>query len=303
MDLFALIAAFGGGVIGAYLGALPAFIMTGVFALVGGLITAAGVGGDIAVNILAFGSFVGPHIAFAGGVAAAAYAGKKGKLASGTDILSALYGLNEPDVLVVGGIFGVLGYLVRYIISILPVIGSNGVAATDQPGITVFILAVVARLVFGSTGLTGNYTGSGPREWFSTGKGFVQNLVWGGSIGLVVSGIAMGLYNSGNDAAFGIFPIVCFGFAAMTLIFTQTGFAVPSTHHIFLPSALAACAAIPVWGAGGIILGVVFGMLGALLGDLVGKSLNSYVDSHIDPPATTIFILTIVVNAIASAIS
>jgi hypothetical protein len=303
MDLFALIAAFGGGVIGAYLGALPAFILTGVFALVGGLITAAGVTGDIAVNILAFGSFVGPHIAFAGGVAAAAYAGKKGKLASGTDILSALYGLNEPDVLVVGGIFGVLGYLVRYIISILPVIGSNGVAATDQPGITVFILAVISRLVFGSTGLTGNYTGTGAREWFSTGKGFVQNLVWGGSIGLVVSGIAMGLYNSGNDAAFGIFPIVCFGFAAMTLIFTQTGFAVPSTHHIFLPSALAACAAIPVWGAGGIILGVVFGMLGALLGDLVGKSLNSYVDSHIDPPATTIFILTIVVNAIASAIS
>ena len=50
MDLFALIAAFGGGVIGAYMGALPAFIMTGIFALVGGVLTAAGVGGDIAVD-------------------------------------------------------------------------------------------------------------------------------------------------------------------------------------------------------------------------------------------------------------
>ena len=79
MDILALIAAFGGGIIGAYMGALPAFIMTGIYALVGGVLTAAGVGGDVAVNYLAFGSFVGPHIAFAGGVAAAGYAGRKGK--------------------------------------------------------------------------------------------------------------------------------------------------------------------------------------------------------------------------------
>ncbi len=66
MDILALIAAFGGGIIGAYMGALPAFIMTGIYALVGGFLTAAGVGGDVAVNYLAFGSFVGPT--FAGGV-------------------------------------------------------------------------------------------------------------------------------------------------------------------------------------------------------------------------------------------
>ena len=91
MDILALIAAFGGGIIGAYMGALPAFIMTGIYALVGGVLTAAGVGGDVAVNYLAFGSFVGPHIAFAGGVAAAGYAGRKGKLASGTDSDNANY--------------------------------------------------------------------------------------------------------------------------------------------------------------------------------------------------------------------
>ncbi|MBP8853961.1 MAG: hypothetical protein KBG51_02495, partial [Flavonifractor sp.] len=126
MDILALIAAFGGGIIGAYMGALPAFIMTGIYALVGGVLTAAGVGGDVAVNYLAFGSFVGPHIAFAGGVAAAGYAGRKGKLASGTDILSSLNGLGEPDVLLVGGIFGVLGFLIHYCIGLLPVIGSAG---------------------------------------------------------------------------------------------------------------------------------------------------------------------------------
>ncbi|WP_297233235.1 hypothetical protein [uncultured Flavonifractor sp.] len=302
MDLFALVAAFGGGIIGAYMGALPAFIMTGIFALVGSVLTAAGVGGDIAVNMLAFGSFVGPHIAFAGGVAAAGYAGKKGKLSSGTDILSSLNGLGEPDVILVGGIFGVLGYLVSYGIGMLPVIGNAGPATTDLPGITVFILAVITRLVFGQTGLTGKYTGTGKREWFSTGKGFVYNVVLGGGIGIVVSCLAVVLYQSGNTAAFGIFPIICFGFAAISLIFTQTGFATPATHHIFLPAALAASAGILAWGESGFVLGVVFGILGSLLGDLVGKTLNSHCDTHIDPPATTIFILTIIINAIASVI-
>lgn len=302
MDMFALIAAFGGGVIGAYMGALPAFIMTGIFALVGGVITAAGVPTDIAVGVLAFGSFVGPHISFAGGVAAAGYAGRKGKLSSGTDILSSLNGLGAPDVLLVGGIFGVLGYLIHYGIGLLPVIGSAGPATTDLPGITVFILAVVTRLLFGKTGLTGKYTGSGKREWFSTGKGFACNVVLGGGIGIVVSGVAMYLYESGNTAAFGIFPIICFGFAAISLIFTQTGFATPASHHIFLPAGLAACAGIQAWGGAGVLLGILFGILGSLLGDLVGKSLNSHCDTHIDPPATTIFILTIVINAISSVI-
>jgi len=185
----------------------------------------------------------------AGGGAAAGYAGRKGKLASGTDILSSLNGLGEPDVLLVGGIFGVLGFLIHYCIGLLPVIGSAGAAppppaTTDLPGITVFILAVVTRLAFGKTGLTGKYTGSGKREWFATGKGFVYNVVLGGGIGIVVSFIAAFLYENEFTAAFSIFPIVCFGFAAITLIFTQTGFATPATHHIFLPSGLAAGACL-----------------------------------------------------------
>ena len=176
-------------------------------------------------------------------------------------------------------------------------------ATTDLPGITVFILAVVTRLAFGKTGLTGKYTGSGKREWFATGKGFVYNVVLGGGIGIVVSFIAAFLYENEFTAAFSIFPIVCFGFAAITLIFTQTGFATPATHHIFLPSGLAAVAGITAWGPAGALLGVLFGILGSLLGDLVGKSLNSHCDTHIDPPATTIFILTIVINAVSSVIN
>ena len=75
MNLFALVASFGGGIIGAYMGALPAFILTGVIAIAGAVAAMAG-GADMTVGFIAFGSYLGPHIAFAGGVAASAYAGK-----------------------------------------------------------------------------------------------------------------------------------------------------------------------------------------------------------------------------------
>ena len=52
-------------------------------------------------------------------------------------------------MIIVGGIFGVLGYIISYGIGLLPVIGNAGPATTDLPGITVFILAIVTRLVFG----------------------------------------------------------------------------------------------------------------------------------------------------------
>lgn len=298
MDILALIAAFGGGIIGAYMGALPAFIMTGLFALVGAVATAAGAPADIAVSYLAFGSFVGPHIAFAGGAAAAAYAGRKGSLKSGADILSALYGLKEADVLLVGGVFGVLGFIVHYVISITP-LGPM----TDLPGITVFILAVVTRLLFGKTGLTGKYTGKEKREWISGGKGLNNNIVWGMGIGIAVSFVAAVLSSLDNwDTVSGIYPIIVFGFSAITLIFTQTGFAVPSTHHVTLPSALAAVVGITAFGPYGAFLGVLFGILGALLGNFVECTFNSHCDTHIDPPATTIFILTIIVSLIKMAI-
>ena len=59
MDMFALVAAFGGGAFGALLGALPAFIMTGCFALAGALVAAGG-GADIGVGFMAFGPLSAP---------------------------------------------------------------------------------------------------------------------------------------------------------------------------------------------------------------------------------------------------
>lgn len=71
MDLTLLIAAFGGGLFAAAIGGVPSFIFTGL------TVVAAILAGDFgapAIGIVSFGSWFSPCVAFAGAVAAAAYA-------------------------------------------------------------------------------------------------------------------------------------------------------------------------------------------------------------------------------------
>lgn len=286
MEILSLIASFGGGLFGACIGALPAFILTGILAIAGGVAAFAGAA-DLTISSITFGSILGPHVAFAGGVAAAAFAGKRGKIGSGADIVSSLNGTGDYLVLIVGGIFGVLGFVIHYFYSAVLKL------QTDLPGITVFTLAVITRLVFGKTGLLGKFEGEGKRVYFALGNGLIYNIVLGGGIGIAVGYVAGSLNASGVDPALmGMYPIICFGISATSLIFTQTGFATPATHHITLPAAAAAVM------SGNPIMGLVFGIVGSLLGDLAGKTLNSHCDTHIDPPATAIFISMFIINTL-----
>lgn len=285
MDIFALVASFGGGIIGAYMGALPAFIMTGIVAIAGAAVAMAG-GADVSIGFIAFGSYLGPHVAFAGGVAAAAYAGKTKKLSGGgTDILSSLNGLADPMTLIVGGVFGIVGFLIHYLMG--AVLHLN----TDLPGITVIISALIVRLAFGQTGIIGKYEEGEKREYFTGGNGLICNVLLGLGLGTATGFVYQALVNAGANAVVtGSFPLICFGIAATSLIFTQTGFATPATHHIALISALAAVS------SGNPIMGSIFGVIASLVGDFVAKTFNSHCDTHIDPPAFAIFILTFVVN-------
>ncbi|WP_321973991.1 hypothetical protein [Paratractidigestivibacter sp.] len=298
MEILPIIAGFGGGVLGAYMGALPAFIMTGLFALIGGILQAAGVSADVSLLQIAFASFNGPHTAFAGGVAAAAYAGSKKKLDSGADICAALFGLGSADVILVGGIFGLVGALLLQIIGMIPVFGT----ITDGPGTCVFIIGVFCRLVFGKSGLTGAFEGE-KHNYVSQGGAFTTNLMLGLGVGIAVSAFAAIFYEAGNITALSMWPFICFGFSAVTLVFTQTGFAVPSTHHMTLIGAYASVIGVTAFGTvGGICFGTLFAVIAALVGDFAACTLNTKVDSHIDPPATTIWILACIVHLIGAAL-
>ena len=148
MDAMAVIAAFGGGVLGAAMGAVPVFILTGLLAILG---VAAAAGGGSELIQVAFGPVLGPHVSFGGGVAAAAYAGSRGVLKSGRDIASALMGLGRMDVLIVGGVFGAAGYALHWLLT------ASGVANwTDAVALSVVVSNMAARLIFGTTGPFGS---------------------------------------------------------------------------------------------------------------------------------------------------
>ena len=152
--LVLLITALAGGAFGAALGALPAFIFTGFLVFLGeGL---AIVNSELTANVtgvIGFGVVTGPHIAFAGGVAATAYAGKKYPEMEpdgwdyhfGKNILYA-FG-TKPDILAVGAVFGALGWLITEVGYAVVVVG--GTALSDFIAVSVFATAFIARAVFG----------------------------------------------------------------------------------------------------------------------------------------------------------
>lgn len=290
IELTALIAAFGGGLFAAAIGALPAFIMTG-FAVIAGVALASAGGRDVLLSGFAFGPFLGPHISFAGGVAAAAYAGRRGLIDNGRDIATSLMGLNRPDVLVVGGLFGAGGYLCE-----------RGFAAwglgpwTDTIALTVAVSAVVARLAFGRTGLFGLADDPGLRfrptdkaNWVQWQETPGQLVAIGFGVGAVSAYTALLLGAGTGGEALG------FGVAAASLLFLQFGGQLPVTHHIALPAALAALVASNLW------VGILFGMIGAFLGEFYSRMLLIHGDTHIDPPAAAIATAVLLLRVAAAA--
>lgn len=332
-DLWALemlLAAFAGGAFGAAIGALPAFVFTGFLVIAGEVYNVAartlGSVPDVSPAItgsIAFGPVFGPHISFAGGAAAVAYAAKRGYVDTGFDYHEAKnigYGLGQrPDVLAVGGLTGILGY---WITTLSATLG----APWDPIAVAVVLTAVAHRLAFG-------YDLVGPRsagildmspfarEETRTGTEGGRLLVepwlpyqyrWShvAGLGLIVG--VLGAYVGYVTAS----PFMAFGISAATLVFLVGGAdGIPVTHHITLPSATGAlaltglplaemtpatvAAALPLWQA--LVAGAAFGLFGALVGELLQRIFYAHADTHLDPPAASIVVSTFLIAVLTLA--
>lgn len=137
--VFGLLAAIAGGAVGAAIGGNYAFVLTGFCVLASWGVFAA-TGNTFGLDYLAFGPFMGPHIAFAGGVAAAIYARYRGHLGDGKDVNTPLAGIGHPDILCVGAAFGIFGYLCQIGIANIPWFGKH----TDPVALTVLLSGLVA---------------------------------------------------------------------------------------------------------------------------------------------------------------
>ncbi len=288
MDYLALVIAFCGGAFGASIGALAAFVFTGFAGLIGIAMAVSGVGFDFLGNV-AFGPYFGPHIAFAGGVAAAAFARKMGYMESGKDILKGLTGLKKPEVLVVGGIFGMMGYAINVGLA------SQSAIKLDTVALTVFILAIIAKIAFGNTGL-GEVFGSVPENIKKIGGRYCLRCsnVWlpyatlpcdKTIIGISAGGVSVYLtyLMLQNPETAPVAAFVGFCISAITLIWLYLGQDIPVTHHITI------CASYAVVASGGSIWwGFAAALAASFAGDFFARTFYCYGDTHVDPPATAI---------------
>lgn len=278
-SLLYLLAAIGGGIFGAAVGALPAFVFCGFAAMIGSGINLA-TGDATFSNLVAWGPILGPQISFAGGAAAAAYAAKKGKLSTGRDIASALMGLDSPDVLLVGGLFGAIGYLLWWLFSLLP--DFSGFGFTNPIALSIVVNAIIARLVFGSTGIFGKVR-AGDNRWLASDVG--NWLPWQSKpLQLLTLGLGAGLVVSWSTIQAPALVTFWFGLAAALLIMLQFGVKVPVWHHIALSAEqVIVLAAADIWW------GVAFAVLSAYLGEIYACLFTAHGDNHIDPPSASLF--------------
>lgn len=317
-----LVAAFAGGAFGATLGALPAFVFTGFLVIVGETmrilrnVLAPETAAFEVTELLAFGVVFGPHVSFAGGAAAAAYAARRGYIETtyrphpAKEITVGLG--TRLDVLLIGGLFGMAGHLLF--------VASVGLGAPWDPvAMGVVLSALLHRFAFG-------YHLVGPldiRRLFDSSvydcslaatdsrpaiEPWLRHMYRWRSVATV--GIVVGILG-GYLAYVTASPFLGFGISAATLVFMVGDVdRIPVTHHMTLPSSTAVLAlggfsvgeltpaavasGVPLWQA--LLVGAVFGLVGALLGELSQRLFYAHGETHFDPPAASIVVTTALIS-------
>lgn len=305
IELFEILGAAAGGFIGATFGALIAFIFTG-FAALAGIAILLATGDGAFINTVAWGPVFGPHVAFAGGVAAAAYAGRRGWIDSGRDILTPLVSIGKPSVLGIGALFGVIGLLLTKGIQQIPWFGTH----TDSIALSIVIAALVARLVFGKTGIIGKnaegltglarFKPNDTQAWLPWQSKWSAVSILGLGVGLLSAWATVALMVAVPEFGWaGMF--LGFAIGSISLLFLQLGAAVPVTHHIALTAGTAAFVFFPIVGdpVWAVVIGAVFGLIAGCVGEVMSRFWLIRGDSHIDPTASTIWLLVTVVHLIA----
>lgn len=309
-----LIAAFAGGAFGAAIGALPAFVFTGFLVMLGegvrilsgdysglmGLdadtLSSAAITGQVG-----FGPVFGPHISFAAGAAASAYSAKKGYMDTGFPYHEAkniAYAQGpKPDVLLVGGLFGILGYWIATLSAIFSL-------PWDSIAIAVVLSAFAHRIIFkypiignAKKGLTnmspfesGEKRGKEPRllvePWLGHQYKWGDVTILGAIVGILAAFITV---QTGS-------VFLPFGISAATLLFLNLGVErIPVTHHMSLIGSASVAAATggeytAASLAGLLILGGFFGLISAAAGEYIQRVFYAHSDTHLDPPAAAIVI-------------
>jgi hypothetical protein len=295
--LVTVLAAFSSGVFGSSIGAIASIVMCAVFALVGIAANAAGSSVDMVSNV-AFGILLGPQVSFAPACCALAYAWKKGYIENSKDIFKPLISLRHTDVLLIGGIFGVIGWYFNILLE--NTVGSK----IDCVALSVTIISIMGKWLFG-----GSPIGETPKGYKRFDVGSECWLPWqtmGNDFNLMVLGIAVSIISaetvlyickiaveSGNTILISESGLLVWSLGLILLLFLTTGNNVPVFHHIGLCASMTARV---IFLKGGNELEVVLwataiGVLTAYVGDWLGRIFDVHGEGYVDPPTAAIAVV------------
>ncbi len=320
--LLTIIYAFCGGIFGASIGALWAFILCTIIAVMGSLVIMAG-GSDFVLMQIALGPIFGPAAGgFLSGVVAATYAhGVKGNHPTNNakDIVSPLMGTSW-DVLFVGGITAVISVYFMVLLGKIPYLAKG-----DLGAISIIIISILARVIFLKESAFGNRASIDKHGIFGTNNyelswcGYMTPkpllMIIGISMGGVSAAIAAGLLDvlrplveSGKIDASLAWTVPLFftwGISGIMLTMMALGQGatgkVPVTHAISLVGALLFLHTEPIFGADtAILFGILGGIMGMAVQEFGARVFWNHGGNHIDPPAFSIAINTLFINILFS---
>ncbi len=319
-----IIYAFCGGIFGASIGALWAFILCTIIAVMGALVVLAG-GSDFILMQVALGPIFGPASGgFLSGVIAATYSHgvkKNHPTNSAKDIVTPLMGTSW-DVLFVGGLTAVVSFYFAMLLSKIPYIQLG-----DTGAISIVILSLLARILFLKESAFGSRESIQKHGIFGTNNyeiswcGYMTPkpllMMIGISMGGVSAAIASGtlsvlrpLVETGQINASLAWTVPLFftwGISGIMLTMMALGQGVigrvPVTHAISLVGALMFLHTEPYVGADtAILFGILGGIMGMAVQEFGARVFWNHGGNHIDPPAFSIAVNTLFINILFSFI-
>lgn len=268
------ILSFLSGATGAMLGGTASFVVTGLVGVLVVLIQVCGSDATL-LNNEVLGLFFMPCICFSGAAAGMAFASniRKHPL-NGADGNRSLFFTGDPFVLIVSGIFGMLGYGLYRVFTTLNV-------PTDCGALVVLSLNMLARVLFG----TKKFVNKPKQPLFrrATLQFWIFQIMFSGIIAMSTAYFINIIQ----------VPSLGFSISALSLIFAFSHPEFPATHHITL------IAGLSIVLTQSYLLSIILGIVAQIIFIVFTNYFNTDLDSHVDGPAAAIAPLTCIIMMIA----
>lgn len=286
-----------GGFVGASVSALGSFLLFGLLGAIGFFYLLI-LGDDALLQAVTGGVLFLPHVSFIGGAVAIAYARKKEYIQCGKDIGRSAFQIKRWDVLFVGALGGLSGYLCNRFLGLFL---QDGV---DTIALTVVLIPLFLKYFWRMT-KTNDCEGSShavpsPFRFFERLQKPMGKIALSIGMGIIAATLVMFFHGAEKTTHYS--EMLLFFLSAASLFLLFMNYAIPATHHL----AAASGAVLTAWlavhtmpdSASSMILlylwSITFSLFAMSAADFLKRLFFDEGDIHVDPPAMGIVVTTVV---------